>query len=269
MNALEPAELDNVRFQLQSDAAASRNLARIQAILKPLESDREEPLPPPDLVSKTLAKLDATLAIPKPRLMLMSRWIEVAVAASIGLVGFGLVATGMNKAHVEYQKAVCADNLRRISGGLNQYADVHENRFPQVGVAHAPKAGDFPALLVNAGTWPDGVEPRCAGSEDVGYSYTLGHRDTAGNLVGLSRNCENPGQMPIVADFPSHLVNADGSVSPHGRGQNVLFINGNVVYSLSPNIGPNGDHIYQNDDGLPRAGLHANDAVLGRPHDRP
>ena len=50
---------------------------------------------------------------------------------------------------------------------------------------------------------------------------------------------------------------------------NVLYAGGHVRTTTSPLIGPDGDHIFQNVFGDPRAGANRADVVLGRPGDRP
>src|SRR5438477_76682 len=84
--AREPAERDALRSQLADDTAAQVNLARIEMLLAPLAADRDHPIPPPNLLTDTLRKLDASRAAPKQRGTVARRWIELALAASIGLV---------------------------------------------------------------------------------------------------------------------------------------------------------------------------------------
>lgn len=266
LQALEPAEAEVVRGTLADDTAAQVSLARIHSILKPLEADRAAPVPPCDLVAATLARLDAPI-VPQSRRMMASRWVELALAASVGLLAFGLIASALTKVNAHAQQVACQNNLRQISTGLHTYADNHHHKFPQVGVNGATAAGDFPKLLDQSGNWPSGLAPRCGGSAPVGYSYALGHRDAAGALIGPARDPDSAPLSPLVGDFPSRAAKLAGPVSPHGLGQNVLFADGTIRFLKKPLLGP--DHIYLNDDGQPRAGLHVRDAVLGQPDDVP
>lgn len=265
LNALEPAESEAVRTRLKDDTASKVNLERIQRMLQPLEADREAPRPPSNLSSATLAKLDMSLVAPKPRGgFVASRWVELALAASIGLLGFGVVATAIGKLQADERRTACQNNLRQIFASLDGYADTHQNRYPQAGI-DAPTAGDFHTVLHRSGNWPEQLKPRCLDTQPVGYTYTLGHRE-GGKLIGPARSPLND-IMPLAGDFPSSNAKIEGSISPHGRGQNVLFSDGTVRYSLLPKLG--NDNIYLNDANQRRAGLHSHDAVLGQPADEP
>src|SRR5262249_4297824 len=155
---------------LASDTAAQANLARIQKLLEPLAADRDHPIAPQDLVRSTLRRLDAERKAPRGAAP-VGRWFEVAVAASIGLVAFGLVTTGVNRIRSDAQRVACQNNLRTLSVGLNAYAETHHDQFPQVGPAPAPHAGDFPVLLGEAPVKSPESAFRCpAGVESpVGY----------------------------------------------------------------------------------------------------
>lgn len=263
LNALEPAEQDTVRAQLADDPAAQRQLARIQKLLAPLAVDREHPAPPANLVTSTLARLDGSLAQTKVYSGSARRWLELAVAASIGMLAFGLVATGINKMQVENQKYACQNNLRALSVSLHAHADTHAGSFPQVGTVTAPTAGDFRSLLT-----PIDWRPNCRNDlPDLGYTYTLGYRSPHGELMPVLRQADANPFTPLVADLPGRGIFLNGPTSPHGRGQNVLFADHHVRFQTTPLNGS--DHIYLNDDGEPRAGKHVRDAVLGRPADKP
>jgi prepilin-type processing-associated H-X9-DG protein len=270
LNALEPAERDALRAQLADDTAAQVNLARIEKLLSPLAADKEHPIPPANLVMETLRKLDASRAQPRQHGIIAGRWLELAIAASIGLVAFGLVTTGINHVQAYNQRVACEENLRRLSAGLNDYAAVHNDHFPQVGQGDAPSAGHFRKLLDDDKKWPADAATHCAADRmktmDVGYTYSLGHRAGDG-IVGLRRDPETSAFTPIIADFPSTTAGIPGETSPHGRGHNVLFADGHSIFSLSPTFGD--DNIFLNDAGLARAGLHPKDAVLGHPKDVP
>jgi hypothetical protein len=74
--------------------------------------------------------------------------------------------------------------------------------------------------------------------------------------------------VPIAADLPARLT-PTGPTPAHARGQNVLYVGGAVRFAPTPAAGVNGDHIYRNQAGLPRAGLHRDDTCLGGPPDTP
>lgn len=267
LNGLEPDEQARLRGTLERDTAALAKLDRIHSILKPLEADREPPAPPPGLAEATLAGFERTMARPKSFAPPIRRWVELAVAAGIGMVGFGLVAGAVSIARHDSGIRSCANNLRMISTGLHSYADTNNDRFPQV--PEANEAASFRKEMATSGHWPQDARFSCdsALTTPVGYTYSLGYRGANGTLVGPSRIAGQCGPMPIVSDFPAGEVRKNGPTSPHRRGHNVLFADGRVEYLKTPLL--QADNIFLNDAGLPRAGLHAGDAVLGNPFDTP
>src|SRR5262249_23764719 len=160
------------------------------------------------------------------------------------------------------------------------YADTHDGRFPQVGVGPYTTAGTFTAPLAETGQLPPGFTPTCpagrrpsepgAAPAPAPYTYTLGYRGPHGELLGPCR--PEPGGendlLPIAADSPAaDAVPCQGPVSPHGRGQFVLYVGGQVRFATTAQAGLNGDHIYQNFNGQVAAGLERSDTVLGRAGD--
>jgi prepilin-type processing-associated H-X9-DG protein len=199
------------------------------------------------------------------------------IAACIAFVGIGLVLSGVAKARQQSRVIACQNNLRTLYGGLADYASTDpQGRYPQIGTPTHPTAETFAASLVDLGYLPSGYKPGCpVASEPLAYTYTLGFRGANDELVGLRRPtensaCEEIDQMPISADCPSTSASPGmGPTSPHGSSMNVLFVGGNVRLTTSPNVGPHGDDIYRNVFGHVAAGANRNDAVLGRPGDRP
>src|SRR5262249_37428581 len=100
-----------------------------------------------------------------------------------------------------------------------------------------------------------------------------GYYGPRGQVLGL-RQADIPGGAadwdPVAADLPAVWpAGGPGRVAPHPRGQNVLYAGGSVRFSTTPAARIDRDGIYPNDTGLVRAGLHRNDASLGRPSDYP
>ena len=91
------------------------------------------------------------------------------------------------------------------------------------------------------------------------YAYPLGFVDQ-GRLKGV-RN-QGRSQFAILSDVPLQNVR-NSSIGTHGRGHNVLFEDGHVMF-LSKRLRPgsDGDDMFSNDQGAVRAGLHAQDCVL-------
>ncbi|MFO0935667.1 MAG: hypothetical protein U0798_04015 [Gemmataceae bacterium] len=276
-----------------NDPAHSKTLAR-------LALDRECPVPPPGLATRTIARLAElmvsergqmqTPATPAKRtrfvhtsddtpIFVGRRRADLIVAASIGLLVVGLSITGVQKLRAEAAIRQCQYTLHDIHKSLATYADVHQGRYPTVGVSTGPHAGDFATELAQSGYMPANLIPVCPATSDssvqkVGYAYTLGFRTPSGTLVGFRRPDTVHGDqdgIPMLADFPSAKVapTSTGPISPHDHGQNVLFAGGYVRYTTSSEVGLGRDDIYRNDAGLVGAGLSLNDVCLGRPLDTP
>ena len=206
------------------------------------------------------------------------RWFEVAVVAGIAFLTFGLVMSGMMKLRHEGQVASCKGNMLKLYQGLSGYADSHHDRFPKVGTPAAPNAGSFvDELKVACQLMPDAkascptARPATGDLTRVSYVYTLGYLSN-GEVQGIRRRVQDLSDelTPLLADLPTPGASpANGPLSPHGKGQNILFADGHVRYSPFATVGPNGDDIYKNQNGRVRAGLHPLDASLGRATDVP
>lgn len=314
LQALSPSETAAVEAHLQAHPEDFAKLERYRQVLAPLETDRDAYTPPAGLVHAVLARVAETIvgqaqeasATPSTSrrpvwpqspgdvpVYLGRRPIEVFLAAGIAFLAFGLVLAGAQKIRHNHQIVACQNNLRLLYQGLTDYADAHDDRYPQVGEPHTPTAGSFAKLLVETGYAPSTWSPACpAGtiatdvkpfqvtkpasqSPDlpvpVDYAYTLGYRTPEARLIGPRRGDRwSPDNTPLAADLPAvQLAPTPGPVSAHGRGQNVLFVDGRVQFVTVATVGPSGDDIYRNDAGLVRAGLQRFDATLGRPHDVP
>ena len=280
---------------LLADPASAALLARLRKALRPLEDARAEvPLPPPGLAAATLAYVAQEtvrqresfraseearrpqLAAPREWWLLDRRRIDVAVAAGLGFVAFGLLLGGVGKLRERSQVAACQERLRSLHFALDGYSDTHGGRYPEVGTASVPRAGDFAAELVRAGQYDAAAAATCPAdaAEANPYAYTLGfHPTPSAPVTGIRRAgfaSESGDFTPLAADLPTAAASpVGGPVSPHGRGQNVLFLGGAVRFATVPTVGVNGDDIYRNDAGVVRAGLRSDDATLGRATDTP
>ena len=213
------------------------------------------------------------------------RWADVTVAAGIGLLAVGITLAAIGRVRQENQAIACQKRLHDLHAALVSHADADGGRFPQIGATDTPTAGSFVVPLARTGHLPAGAACPAADPDDaatvsvpagpdwgvtkVGYTYNLGYRPAGGDLVGLRRG-EAGDQAPLSADMPTAAASpCTGPVSPHPRGQNVLYVGGHVRFSPTGRAGLNGDDIYRNDAGEVRAGLRLEDAALGRPNDVP
>jgi hypothetical protein len=224
------------------------------------------------------------------------RWARRAdwlVAASLLLVLGGLSLSGLLHLWNGYQRMACANNLRQFGGALAAYSDLHDGKFPAVekGENAGPRAvaGIFVPVLNDAGLLgPDASVicpaqgPRALPSVSVAkletlfdtqpaefqkvasrlggsYAYSLGYQEADLHL-GLSRSLGD--KQPILADRPDP-AGFGNSPNHGGRGQNVLYIGGQVRWCTEATVGINRDHIYLNQNNCVQAGLNRTDTVLG------
>ncbi len=290
-----------IAAQVARDPEMGARLESLRAVLGPLECDFAAVTPPAGLALRTIAHVAAHLVEhePRPRTASSSRLpafrrassleaseprggsrlrAELIVALGLGFVAIGLGFSVVAKLRQQSDAVACPNNLRALHAGLTTYADTHDGRFPQVGAAAYPTAGSFVPALVEAGQFPAGFKPSCPGAvstmgraAEVPYTYTLGYRTPHGELVGLRRSASGENDLvPIAADYPASCDEpCDTPRSPHVRGQNVLYVGGNVRFATNALAGLNGDNIYRNQLGQISAGVDRNDTVLGRSADRP
>jgi hypothetical protein len=300
-DVLDPDDRAAIDGRLAAEAALAARLESLRDAAAPLDADRADPEPPAGLALRTVARMAEYLVANEPRTPshpaaeparypaspvdrpefrgVGGRFradLLVASVLVVFVVGLGLTAVGRLR-HASGEVA-CPNNLRTLHVGLSTYADTNGDQFPKVGPDQT--VGVF---VTDAGrSLPPGFTPACpadrAGAEPADattsrtYTYSLGYRGPGGELVGLRRNPAD-GQndlIPIAADNPApNAAPCCGPVSPHARGQNVLYVGGNVRFTTTAQAGPDGDHIYQNRNGLVAAGLDRSDSVLGRAGDRP
>jgi hypothetical protein len=223
------------------------------------------------------------------------RRADVLVAAALLVVVGGLGAVWLARAQHDQHIIACANNLHSFHLALETYADTHNGQFPWVG-SEPPKnfAGSFVPALNEARAMPPGLSVSCPGEppkppadytfqqlSEMGrdefkqktrdlagcYAYTLGYRDPGGTgLYGLTRSMD--GHLPLMADAPpcdggGNDVRGGNSSNHGGKGQNVLFIGGNVEFRTTRSIGDD-DDIYTNAEHKVAAGRGPADTVLGR-----
>jgi prepilin-type processing-associated H-X9-DG protein len=226
-------------------------------------------IPPADATFEELPAVSSSSAAFPVR-----RWFEVSIVAAIAFLTVGLVVTGVMKLRRDGQIASCKNNMLRLYEGLSGYADTHYDQFPKIGTPAAPNAGSFVTELQVARQLMPDVAATCPADHTddlrrVSYVYTLGYQ-LNGEIQGIRRRVQDISDelTPLLADLPTPAASPSyGPLSPHGRGQNILFADGHVRFSILATV--NNDDIYRNQNGRVRAGLHRLDASLGRPSDVP
>lgn len=244
--------------------------------------------------SVTIMRLPKAPAPPRPAWN-WATWkiADLFVAAGVMVVAGMVAFPTIRHAWLVQREISCSNNLRNVGLWANDYAMRNRGYYPKVGgLGSSDVAANFPLVLKENGYFPDGSHPFCSepppasvtnraevdrlvkqdpvkfhwAARKIGgsYSYNMGYRDANGNLITPHR--KDGDNFPLVADRGPRtlgVVNPHGNSPNHGgRGQNVLQAGGNVRFVTTRNT-PEGDDIFLNHNGQPRAGIHANDASLG------
>jgi hypothetical protein len=220
------------------------------------------------------------------------RRIDVAVAACLLVVLAGIGSAWVYRSWSTYQQIACQNNLKQFYIALRSYADQHDGALPKV-QAQPPGnvAGIFVVMIPDTDfsvTCPaNGKRGPCrmtlveiermqtqhpdefqtlARNLSGCYAYSLGYHERIGDQechFGLTM--DSGAETPIMADrppFDGNTGDAFGNSLNHGgKGQNVLFIGGQVRFCTEPIV--NGDDIYYNRANRVAAGLDCHDVVLG------
>ncbi|MCA9169096.1 MAG: hypothetical protein KDB23_15585 [Planctomycetales bacterium] len=220
---------------------------------------------------------------------------DFVVAAGVCLAASCLFFPALINSRYHFQLAGCQNNMRQVGQGLIQFSGDHGGYFPAA-ASSGPyaAAGIYGPQLVQSKLVPDGRVLRCPakGSTMVlrvpdmnelqqakGLKLVRLHREMGGDYAyhlgyvvnGRLQGVRNRGrsQGAILADAPLENLQTV-SIGTHGKGQNVLFEDGHVCYLFTRHCpGDANDDIFFNQLGLQRAGIDANDVVLGASHISP
>ncbi len=229
------------------------------------------------------------------------RWPDALVAAAILLIILSLVPLVRYRLLHQHNLIACQNNLRQFHQGFITYAAHNHGQLPMVR-EQPPRhvAGMFVLMLTEQRSLGHEVSVACPSNgrlppsvktleeierlyaagrfEDFRqqtkglagcYAYCLGYRDAAGQLRGLCLDPDLPenDRLPLMADrppFDNKSLSLEGNSKNHGgRGQNILFVGGDVRYSTLRTAGVNGDDVYTNWKKRVDAGLRRVDTVLG------
>ena len=303
VDGLDDAEKRQVEATLLECPEARHRLAALKQALRPLDADREEIVPPPDLASRTLAKIadEVGPALPKAPVAQEEsgsgswwRRVDVLVAACVLLLAIGAGAPAIYRWHSQRGTVECQENLRQFFVALAAYRD-GQGQYPDLS-KQAPRnvAGVVVPVLADAGVLAPSFSVRCpaigphlgctftmprlnAMSEEdfqtqapnlaLCYAFALGYRGPAGDLHGP---WQTPGwAWPILADRPPSDGTPGNSPNHGGTGQNVLFLDGHVRFVPGRTIGDPDDDIFLNRANTVAAGVDNRDVVLGASASRP
>jgi prepilin-type processing-associated H-X9-DG protein len=188
LHALEDGEARAVESYLETHPETRQQFQRLRRALEPLESDRDAPAPPADLVMRTLGRVaehvcselpKAPVPAPTAVVALRSWWrrADVLVAACLLVLtaGIGLpVLYRLNSQNSAAVTVACQNNLRQFYTALTTYRDQH-GHFPDL-AREKPRdvAGMVVPVLADAGTLPKDFSVRCpAVGPHAGCQFTL------------------------------------------------------------------------------------------------
>ena len=231
----------------------------------------------------------------------VSRWSmpDVVVTAGILLAAAVLFFPAIASSRIRSQVLNCQNNLRQLGLALNSYSNNNNDFFPQVPpTGNRSVAGNVAVTLrdqnfINdknifvcpsselgraAQTWrgvPSLAQVDSATPEELpalqrtmggSYGYPMGY--VSNGQYFPARNLHRP-HFALMADAPSARLPGRTSLNHGGRGQNVLLEDGRIVFLPKAVIEALHDDIFLNQDAVPEAGLHVNDAVIGASGTRP
>jgi len=219
-------------------------------------------------------------------------WHDLVMAAGVIVAASFLLFPAIHGSRVQARLLACQDNLRELGASLTRYSEYHEGFFPEVPTqgklaaasVYAPilaanKLLDEDRLVVCPGSAAteigsfeiptleqieavDSPEALAALQETMGgsYGYSLGYQDAG--QYHPTRNLRRA-SFAIASDAPSKRLPSHLSEN-HGRlGQNVLFEDGHVRFTVSPQAAElGGDDFFVNDEGFVAAGVGVSDAVI-------
>ena len=202
---------------------------------------------------------------------------DLIAAASVVIVASLLLFPALQQSRFQSRLISCQDNLRGLGGAMKQYSQLNNGFFPQIPAqGKVSAAGIYAPLLRSYGLLENTKHVVCPGSELAdkeqfhipspeeldaasdgqlekfrstmggSYGYNLGYIRNGRYYPTKDRNRTYFG---LMADAPGSLPGSP-SINHGGRGQNVLFEDGRVIFikSSKPHVGA--DDIYSNDNSV-------------------
>jgi prepilin-type processing-associated H-X9-DG protein len=297
LGQLEGPSRERAERELLGDSELAEKVERLSQALYLLLDDGPPADPPADLTSQTVAFVAANRRRVLHDYVPMTvpfRWADFAVAAGIFLAGLLTLLPAVQRSKDRMYQASCGLNLQQLGRGLAQYATLHHvypYATPGSPTAHA---GTFAVMLHDAGLLHDvsTIHCPCRGpcqhpdpmpsSQSVAqlrahspahylrllgqndYAYHLGFRNKSGRAGPVPVALTS--QIPLLADQPAHQAYRkilDGNSPNHGgRGQNVLFTDGHVLWHATRRIGPEDADMFLNAEQQIAPGVNEKDAAL-------
>jgi hypothetical protein len=309
LNALDADQKEQVESYLRQHPESEQKLELLRQAMQPLLLDSAGAEPPPGLADRTIThvakhRYDKLPTAPPPRVggggMGRPFWrrADVLIAASLLILAGGVAVTWINQARYSAGITYCENDLHDIYGGMVAHKD-KSGKLPNVhNIAKPPRdvAGLMIPKLIAAGYLPKKFTMKCpgakptflpltydqalglsdpeftkqAGSLTPCYGFALGYRDKDGNLHGPQFDANPDSVLTVLAaDGPPADPLTGNSPNHAGKGQNVLFLNGNVKFCTDRANSFKGDDLYLNKMNKVGAGLDWHDNVIGDSRARP
>lgn len=229
------------------------------------------------------------------------RWPDALVAATILFVILSMLPIVRYRLLFDQGLLACKNNLRLFHQELMTYAGLRQGDLPMI--QDEPPfhvAGVYIVLLGDRQQLPRELSVACPNNMRLApsgcslteldalyrtkpqeyyeltgklggcYAYGLGYRDAEGRLHGMRcrPGADENDRLAIMADRPpfdraTPATKTLNSRNHDSRGQNVLFMGGEVQFATHRTLGIGGDDIYVSDRDRVEAGLRREDAVLG------
>lgn len=249
---------------------------------------------PPEFPTASRRTSAADLCEPAPAAVAgRGGWRPIDVAAAAGIVAAAvlLILPAVANSRFEARIAACQNNLRQIGLALTEYSGANQGYFPPVPTkGPLAAAGVYAPTLVRAGYLPNprvvicpcsplaeaddfevpaiqqlvSADPRrlrCLQRQMGGsYGYAMGYVE--GGHYRANRNLARF-HFAVLSDAPCLHLPDFQSDNHGGRGQNVLFEDGHVVFLTKPQPTDFFDHFFLNDTGFVAAGRRRDDSVIG------
>jgi hypothetical protein len=294
LDALEPAEQELVEARLSHDPQCRRELELLKRSLASLAIDKGHFEPPMGLAARTEEFVAVQTKVrPAPAVTTVpSRWsmADLVVAAGIFLAATLLFWPAMQQSRFAARVTQCQKNLGELGMAFDKHSQFHPKQLPSGEASgRLSGAGMYAVLLQErkmlprvhviicpatpladqAGQFrvPSLAELREAQQDQLvrlrkqmggSYGYSLGF--VLNNKYHPPADLRRP-RRALMADVPS-TSDSHASANHDGRGQNVLFEDLHVEFLEGCQPPGCKDHIFVNDRGEIRAGLHPEDTVI-------
>jgi type II secretory pathway pseudopilin PulG len=216
----------------------------------------------------------------EPRILRLQSWRELTAVAAMIVIAVGMGVPSLLQMRERGQRVACSNNLAHIGAALQAYSAVAAS-LPFAGWSGQDSwlsGGASPANTVPnrrhlyplvAGHYVNAAELICPSGTDVAMtdhqvascSDFVESRNVSyayQNMSGVRPDPHGPGDMPIMGDnnplFSGStpvlsrlgISHESESNSPahHGQGQNLLTLDGHVIWTTTPDCGVQRDNIW-------------------------